>query len=147
VIAALDTNFLVYLEGINDVVRQQAAETIMARLGMHKVRLPAQVLMEFINVVVRKARWPARRAEQVVRAMASVATVLPTTPHVLEDALSLMRQHGLGIFDCVIVAASASARADLLLSEDMQDGFVWRGLTVVNPFAATPHPLLTALLR
>ena len=35
----------------------------------------------------------------------------------------------------------------MLLSGDMQDGFVWRGVTVVNPFAATPHPMLVDLLR
>jgi hypothetical protein len=30
----------------------------------------------------------------------------------------------------------------LLLSEDLQDGFSWAGVTVTNPFAATCHPLL-----
>jgi hypothetical protein len=34
----------------------------------------------------------------------------------------------------------------LLLSEDLQDGFTWRGVTVTNPFAAALHPLLAALL-
>jgi len=42
------------------------------------------------------------------------------------------------------VAAEAGCR--LLLSEDLQDGFTWRGVTVVNPFAAERHPLLAALL-
>jgi hypothetical protein len=32
------------------------------------------------------------------------------------------------------VAAKGSCR--LLLSEDLQDGFSWRGVTVANPFAA-----------
>jgi hypothetical protein len=31
-------------------------------------------------------------------------------------------------------------------SEDLKDGFSWRGVTVVNPFAAMRHPLLGALL-
>jgi len=34
----------------------------------------------------------------------------------------------------------------LLLSEDMQDGFVHRGATVVNPLLDTPHPKLAVLL-
>jgi hypothetical protein len=34
----------------------------------------------------------------------------------------------------------------LALSEDMQDGFSWRGVTVVNPFASKRHPLLDGLL-
>jgi len=28
----------------------------------------------------------------------------------------------------------------------MQDGFTWSGVTVANPFATNPHPLLAALL-
>ena len=35
----------------------------------------------------------------------------------------------------------------LLLSEDLQDGFTWRGVTVANPFSASPHPLLAGLLE
>jgi predicted nucleic acid-binding protein len=42
------------------------------------------------------------------------------------------------------VAAEGSCR--LLLSEDLQDGFSWRGVTVANPFAAVRHPLLAAML-
>ena len=36
----------------------------------------------------------------------------------------------------LIRPASVEAGASLLLSEDMQDCFVWRGLTVANPYAA-----------
>ena len=44
----------------------------------------------------------------------------------------------------VVVTAEVGCR--LLLSEYMQDGFSWRGVTVVNPFAAIRHPLLGALM-
>jgi predicted nucleic acid-binding protein len=39
-----------------------------------------------------------------------------------------------------MLAAAAQAGCRLLLSEDMQDGFTWRGVTIRNPFAATPPP-------
>lgn len=45
-----------------------------------------------------------------------------------------------------MLSASAEAGAAMLLSEDMQDGFVWRGLTVVNPYAATIHRKLAAIV-
>ena len=41
-------------------------------------------------------------------------------------------------------AVAADAGCRLLLSEDLQDGFTWRGVTVVDPFADKPHPLLAA---
>lgn len=47
----------------------------------------------------------------------------------------------------VIVAVAAEAGCRLLISEDLQDGFTWAGLTIVNPFAQPVHPLLQAALR
>ena len=38
----------------------------------------------------------------------------------------------------MILAAAAEAGADVLLSDDLQEGFTWRGLTVCNPFTAEP---------
>jgi predicted nucleic acid-binding protein len=62
------------------------------------------------------------------------------------DAIELATAHRLGIWDSVIVAASIAAGCQLLLSEDMQDGFSWSGLTVVNPMMDTVHPLLAVVL-
>jgi hypothetical protein len=44
------------------------------------------------------------------------------------------------------MSAAADARCRLLLSEDLQDGFTWTGVTVVNPLAHSTHPLLRALI-
>jgi predicted nucleic acid-binding protein len=49
----------------------------------------------------------------------------------------------LGLWDAVILAASAAAGCRLLLSEDLQDGFTWGSVSVTNPMATTLHPLLT----
>lgn len=42
--------------------------------------------------------------------------------------------------------AAAAAGCTLLLSEDMQGGFVTRGLTIVDPLREDTHPKLAALL-
>jgi predicted nucleic acid-binding protein len=73
--------------------------------------------------------------------------VVPTLDRTLETALDLATEHRLQIFDAIILAASAEAGCRMLLTQDMQDGFVWRGMTVANPFAATLHSLLADLLR
>jgi hypothetical protein len=51
--------------------------------------------------------------------------------------------HSLGLGGA---GASAEAQCRLLLSEDLKVWFTWRGVTVTNPFAATLHPMLAALL-
>jgi predicted nucleic acid-binding protein len=62
-------------------------------------------------------------------------------------AADLASHHQLGIWDAVVLATAADAGCRLLLSEDLQDGFTWAGVTVANPFSLSPHPLLAALLE
>ena len=64
---------------------------------------------------------------------------------VLLGAVDLAADHQLPIWDAVIVAAAADARCRLLLSEDLQEGFTWGGVTVANPFSPSRHPLLQSL--
>ncbi len=63
------------------------------------------------------------------------------------NALDLATDHKLQFWDALIVATAASSGCSLLLSEDMQDGFAWRGITVVNPFSAKPHRKLARVLE
>ena len=63
------------------------------------------------------------------------------------SATDLAVDHKVNIWDAVIFAAAAEAGCSLLLSEDLKEGFTWGGVTVVNPFAARPHPLLAGLLE
>ena len=61
-------------------------------------------------------------------------------------AADLATDHQLGIWDAVILSAASQAGCRLLLSEDLQEGFTWGGVTVVNPFSSPQHALLHALL-
>lgn len=72
--------------------------------------------------------------------------MIGTSATAMVNATDLASDHGLTIWYSIVLAASAEAECRLLLSEDLQEGFTWRGVTVTNPFAATRHPLLAALL-
>jgi predicted nucleic acid-binding protein len=61
-------------------------------------------------------------------------------------AADLATDHQLSIWDAIILSAASQAGCRLLLSEDLQDGFTWGGVTVVNPFSAPRHLLLNTLL-
>ena len=60
--------------------------------------------------------------------------------------MDLVVDHKLRIWDAVILAAAAESQCRLLLSEDLRDGFTWRGVTVVKPFAAKRNELLEEAL-
>lgn len=61
-------------------------------------------------------------------------------------ATDLVVDHRLQFWDALIVSAAAEAGCTLLLSEDMQHGFIVRGLTILNPLADQLHPKLGALI-
>jgi predicted nucleic acid-binding protein len=143
---ALDTNILVYAEDINDAPRRDMARDTIRRLPQSDTFLPAQVLGELFHVLTRKARRPADAARTAVLKWHDAFSPIDTSCAILFSAMDLAADHQIRIWDAVVLAAAADAGCRLLLSEDMQDGFTWRGLTVVDPFAATPHPLLDIAL-
>jgi predicted nucleic acid-binding protein len=143
---ALDTNVLAYAEGTNGPAMRDRALSLIERLPPDAVVLPVQTLGELFNVLVRKAKRRPTRARAAVLSWRDAYEVVETSATVMVNATDLATDHGLAIWDSVVLAASAEADCRLLLSEDLQDGFTWRGVTVSNPFAATLHPLLASLL-
>jgi predicted nucleic acid-binding protein len=141
-IVALDTNVLVYAEGVDGPARQRAALDAVGRHATETVCIPVQAIGELFDVLVRKARYSHDAALASVQDWVALYRPLATTAAAMEDALELAARHQLQIWDAVILAAAAQARCDVLYSEDMQDGFTWRGTTVRNPFP-TPFPPLT----
>jgi predicted nucleic acid-binding protein len=65
-----------------------------------------------------------------------------TSPAVLFDAMELVTSHRLSFWDAIMLAAAAHSGCRLLISEDMQDGFTWRGVTIRNPFDGVGKPAI-----
>jgi len=143
---ALDTNVLAYAEGTNGTAMRDKALELVQRLPAGAVVLPVQTLGELFNVLSRKAKRPRSRARAAVLSWRDAYPMVETSATVMVNAMDLASEHGLSIWDSVVLAASAEAECRLLLSEDLQEGFTWRGVTVTNPFLPTVHPLLAALL-
>lgn len=142
--AALDTNVLAYAEGVNDAAKRRVAWELIEKLPANAV-IPVQALGELFRVLVRKGgRTPAEARAAISRWSYAFPLVETTASVVLGAADLAIRQFN--FWDAVVLNAAAEARCALLLSEDMQEGFVWRNVTILNPFARPVHPLLDALL-
>jgi predicted nucleic acid-binding protein len=135
---ALDTNVLVYAEGVNGADRKATALDVLRGFREFEVIVPVQALGELFSVLTRKAKWWAADARSAVLAWADAYPVADTTPAVMLEAMELVTAHRLALWDSVMLAVAAQADCRMLLSEDMQDGFTWRGVTVRNPFATVP---------
>ena len=143
---ALDTNILAYAEGVNGAPMKKAALELLQRLPEGTTFLPVQTLGELFNLLVRKAERPPAKARMAILSWRDTFPLLETSAEVILAALDLATDHRLSIWDSVILSAAAESGCRLLLSEDLQEGFTWKGVTVTNPFAVAKHALLTALL-
>src|SRR5688572_16942859 len=144
---ALDTNRLAYAEGTNGAVMRANALDLIGRLPQDSVVLPVQALGELYNVLVKKALRKPERARAAVLSWRDAYPTADTSVAVMVNATELASAHRLSIWDSVILSAAAEAGCRLVLSEDLQEGFTWRGVTLTNPFARTLHLLLEASLK
>ena len=143
---ALDTNVLPYAEGVHGAPMRKAALELVQRLPEGRTLLPVQTLGELFNLLVRKAKRPPARARKAILSWRDAFPLVETSAEVMLAAADLATDHQLSIWDSVILSAAAESGCRLLLSEDLQEGFTWKGVTVTNLFATSKHELLTALL-
>jgi predicted nucleic acid-binding protein len=143
---ALDTNILAYAEGINAAGKRDAALELIQQLS-ERIVLPVQALDELFYVLVRKAGRAPQEARGAILNWQDAFPVAETSTPVMLAGMDLAVQHQLSIWDAVIVSAAAHAGCRLVLSEDLQDGFTWHGVTVANPFCVPRHALLSSLLE
>jgi predicted nucleic acid-binding protein len=133
---ALDTNILAYAEGLNGTPRKRMALEILDRLSGAETLVPVQALGELFAVLVRKGGRTPVRARDVVLSWGDAFETIDTSAEILETAMELAAGHRLGIWDAIILSASSAVGCRYLLSEDLQDGFTWNRVTVMNPFVA-----------
>lgn len=146
-IVAIDTNLLAYAEGVNGEARQKAALALIERLDPNSTLLPVQALGELFAVLVKKARRSRKAARAALLGWGDAFPLIETSSEVFLAAMDLAVDHQFVLWDALMLAAAAEARCRLFLSEDLQAGFTWSGLTVVNPFTLPMHPLLEKTLQ
>ena len=144
---AIDTNVLVYAEDVHESWKRTTALEVLEKAPRETTLIPVQVLAELYRVLTGKVRRSPRKALAAVHAWGDSYPSIESSPSILLAALDVAVEHQLHIWDAIILAAAADAGCRLLLSEDLQDGFTWRGVTVTNPFSKSPHLLLDALLN
>jgi predicted nucleic acid-binding protein len=143
---ALDTNVIVYAIGIDGSQRQAQALDIIDSIPARDIVLPAQVLAELFRVLAGKVRLSREESALVTLHWGSRYEVEGTNVNATMQSLRLAASHHITIWDALVLATAAEANCQLLLSEDMQHGFTWSGVTVVNPFTDLMHPLLELAL-
>ena len=136
---AFDSNILLYIEGVErnpgDRAKADRATRLLDQLAGHIDTIVALHALGEVYTVLTRSGFSRDNAHSRVAAIQGWSRPAVTSETVFSAALAIAVRHKLQLWDSIILAASNSAGADFLLSEDMQDGFSWRGTTVVNPLA------------
>lgn len=144
---ALDSNIILYSEGVNDPGRSSLAQNLIEAMDGLPVIIPLQALGEVLSIFTRKLALSKASAVLKLQSWQDDYQTQETNRPIFYDALELVSKHDFQLWDGVILAAASYAGATFLFSEDMQDGFVWQGTRIVNPFANLPDPIIPALLN
>ena len=132
----VDTNVLLYAVGalVEERDKRAAARAILER---DDLVLSTQVLQEFY-VQATRATKPDRLAhEKAVELVESLTRypVVETTVSLVQQAIATAARWRISYWDAAIVEAARIGRCPALLTEDLQSGMNFAGVTVRNPFA------------
>lgn len=147
---AFDSNILVYLAGLEkipaDATKISVSRALHSRLAMRADCVAPLQTMGELFTVLHRAGMDRMATRERIRELLGSFELVAASDRTFDDALDLATDHHFQFWDALILNVAADAGCSLLLSEDMQDGFAWRGVTVVNPFAAKMHKRLARVL-
>jgi len=133
----IDTNLLVYtVDKGNPAKAIRASRVIDAVVRTASPVISTQVLQEFYYASTKKLGIDKLIARGIVHNLQNM-TVIQVTPHLIERGIDISIDARTSFWDGLIIAAAEAAECSTLLSEDLSDGQVIRGIKIVNPFV---HP-------
>jgi len=142
----LDTNVLVYAADKDAGDRHHVALDVVRRARGKDCIITLQALAELFRTLTGTGKVAPAKAIEIVQAWRDAAPVFAADETCLVDAMDAVADHAWSFWDAMIWATAKRAGCRLLISEDGQDGRTLGGVTLVNPFAATPSPLLAMAL-
>jgi len=131
----LDTNVLVYAYDVSDPVKQGIAQRLVSRAVAGEIVASTQVLAEFATTLLHKLSPPVP-VEDVITLLDTLGPMrlIAVDGGLVRRAVEARIRYGLHFWDCMIVAAAERAGCERLLSEDLNTGQSYFGVTVANPF-------------
>ena len=141
-----DASILFYSADRDAGRRYAMATDLVDRAMQADCILTLQSLAEFFHAVTRKGKRTPADAAGFIADWRAVFPVHAADDACLADAIDAVRQNRISFWDAMLWAVVRQARCTLLLSEDMQDGRRFGGLTIVNPFRPENAALIDRIL-
>lgn len=130
----IDSNVFIYAaDSKSRMKRTIARELISKAVASGEYKINVQVLNEFSSVAHRKLGLTVDEIKAYLE-MFRALTVLPVTEGVTEKGLDVMMRYGIQFYDSLLLVSAAESGCSEFISEDLNDGQIYCGMKVVNPF-------------
>lgn len=137
----LDTNVLLYaartkLVGADALKRPIA----LGLISDGDFKTSGQILAEFYHNAVKDGpyKMPAEKAIEWIGRVTTQPCVAIDVK-VVKSAIDISQRYKISYWDGAIIAAAQEADADLLYTEDLNDGQHYGSVTAINPFKSISH--------
>ncbi len=135
--AFFDTSVLLYMYSGVDPTKQARAKELFRRFARSsRFLVSTQVVQEFYAAGSRKLGLPHAELREATEALMELPLVTVAPAHI-RSAIRLEEQHMISFWDALILAAAESGGANVLYTEDLNDGQRYGAVTVRNPFQAS----------
>jgi predicted nucleic acid-binding protein len=129
-----DTNILVQsIDKSNKQKQKKARQVISDAAHPNRGVISTQVLQEFFVATTKKIGLDPLVAKEIIHQFHHFETIL-VTPHLISDAIDCSIINRVSFWDALIVVSAESAHCSLLISEDLSDGQIIRGVRIKNPY-------------
>jgi predicted nucleic acid-binding protein len=135
-----DTNIIVYAYDPESGDKHDHAKQLLDRLWeSFDGALSIQVLQELYVTLTRKLRPPilGDTARAIIQNLLTWRVIEPGASDVLV-AIDMAGRWQISFWDAMLLTAARKAGASVLWSEDLNDGQVYDGVVVRNPFRGSP---------
>jgi predicted nucleic acid-binding protein len=138
----VDTNVLIYArDPAFPTKARQAVNWLTELASRNEAIVSPQILNEFVAVALRRFRGvPLDDVHAKARDLLPWCQA-PSGSETSVRAMILQRDYQLSWWDALVVASALQAGCRYLLTEDLQAGMGFEGLTVVDPFATAPETI------
>jgi predicted nucleic acid-binding protein len=129
----IDTN--IWLYSLLDTGQEDKMVVAQTLIRSSQAIVSTQVVTEVSANLVKKARMPEQEIRKFIEGIYAKHRVVELDMEVSLFASELREEYSLSFWDSLIVSAAFLSGAEIVYSEDMQDGLLIReSLRILNPF-------------
>ena len=129
-----DTNIFLYIYSDADPDKQQRARELYRERALSgSILVSTQVIQEFYAAATRKLGLPRPTVRALTEALFELPLVVVTPAHI-RSAMDIELRYQLSFWDSLILAAAEAGGAEVLYTEDLNDGQQYGAVLVRNPF-------------